>query len=99
MWEESKTMLENAFSNYGFYKVLDNNKIIGKAKINNTDNYCLFELKKPIIVPLTDNEKESIKIEYDIPLSIEKYAKSEIIGKINVYALQKLIFSENVYIL
>ncbi len=97
MFEVSKTLLTNAFEQYTNYKIMESDNIIkfidceGGGKIG----VCI---KKDIILPLTKEEKENIKIILDLPNKLKKVDKNhKEIGNVKIYCKNNLLFEEKIY--
>lgn len=98
MFERSKTLLTQSFSEYKNYKVLESDNIIGFAKKKNSDESCALYVKNDVILPLTDDEYKNINIVYEYPEYIEKinYYEKEI-GVVKFYSENNLLFEEKIY--
>ncbi len=98
MFERSKDLIEETFSSYKNYKILSSDNIVDFIETNDKKTKTPVVIKNDVIIPLLKDEIEKVKIEYDIPkylnLPIEK---DKIVGKINIYIENNLIFSQNVY--
>ncbi len=96
MFERSKTLMTECFDKYKNYKMFESDHIVDFIKTDSED--CGLYIKKDIIIPLTENEFDNIKIVYDYPNFIKKpFEKDTEIGFIKIYAENNLIFSEKVY--
>ncbi len=98
MFERSKTLLNDSFSSFNNYKIIDCKNIVGFV-INekNNKNYALH-VKNDVILPLTEKEYESLNVIYDYPstiLEICDYEKE--IGVVKIYSENNLIFEEKIY--
>ena len=98
MFERSKLLLTNAFSDYKPYKLIESDNIIGFCKIENTSEKIPLCIKSDIILPLRKNELSQLKVVYDytkiVSSNIEKDTE---IGKVKIYCENNLIFEEKIY--
>lgn len=98
MFERSKELLNDCFNNYKNYKIVESDNIIDFIKINDKNKDVGISINNDIILPLTELEYQTIKIEYDYPKSINSPVKNNYeIGKITIYAQNNLIFKEKIY--
>lgn len=99
MFEESKTLLENALEKYTIYDLTENynlpetigveNGRVGSVGIATKGSYCY---------PLTQTEKEKVRYVYNIDKSIEAPAdKDTEIGEVQIFIDNNLHFSEKVF--
>ncbi len=96
MWEESKNALLDCFNNYSLYTIFKSDNIVDFRKNNlvKTVSY----IKNDVVLPLTNEEFNSIKYEIEYFDDINFPIKSDTpIGKINFYTQNNLIFSEKIY--
>ncbi len=99
MWNVSQNLIENAFSNYKNYKLIDKNNIVAFIPCEKGKS-CPAYIKNDVILPLTDDEYKSLKIIYDYPDVVKKNTeKDKEIGKIDFYYQNNLLFSEKIYTL
>ena len=98
MFERSKTLLEECFDNYSLYKLLESDNIIDFIPIEKSDVLCSVHIKRDIILPLTEKEKESVKIRFDMPETLISGVKNdEEIGAVKIYCENNLIFTQKIY--
>lgn len=98
MWEKSKQLLDSSFNNYERVTVIKSDEMVAFSGIEGETEKCGLYIKNDIILPLTKKEKESLKVEKEYPLSLKPpIKKDEPVGKIKIYALNKLIFEEKIY--
>ncbi|MBE5754325.1 MAG: D-alanyl-D-alanine carboxypeptidase [Clostridiales bacterium] len=98
MFERSKELLSESFNNYHNVKVVESNNIIGFIKEENNKNSYAIHVKNDIILPLTNEEKENIRIEYNYEKTVKSPLKSdEHVGYIEIYTQNNLIFKEKIY--
>ncbi len=94
MFNRSKNLLTNAFTNYKKYKLVDKNNIIF---INNNTKYPAY-IKNDVILPLTNYEKENLEILYKFnDIDKKTLKKDEQVGIIEIYCKNKLLFTEKIY--
>ena len=98
MFEKSKELLTNCFSNYISYKLVNSENIIDFIENELDEKTVAIHVKKDIILPLKKEEKEQITIEYDYPKK-QKLSNEfeEEIGLIKIYCKNNLIFTEKIY--
>ena len=100
MWERSGELLNNAFSEYKVYKIVDSSAFHYCLPVKNTYKYCETYIKEDFSYPLTSYEKENLDIKVEMPDSLRlPVAKDAEIGKIEIYSSKQLIFSEKIYTL
>lgn len=98
MFERSKEILTNCFNEYKLYKIVNSKNLVGFSRISGTDRFCALQIINDIILPLTQSEKQKIKIEYDVPKEINKINKNDaLVGFVNIYCENNLIFREKIY--
>ena len=98
MFERSKELFNNAFSNYKTYKLIESDHILDFVSIDRSDDKCGLYVKNDVLLTLTENEKKNLKIEYEYPKLIKKgVKKNSEIGIIKFYVQNNLIFSEKIY--
>ena len=98
MWGKSKQLLDSSFNNYERVTVAKSDEMIAFSDIEGETEKCGLYIKNDIILPLTKEEKESLKVEKEYPSSLKlPIKKDEPVGKIKIYALNKLIFEEKIY--
>lgn len=98
MFERSKTLLSNCFSEYKNYKLVESDYIFDFIEINNSERKCGIYVKNDIVLPLTESEKNSIQIIYDYPKTLSKpIKKDQEIGSIKICCENKLLFEEKIY--
>lgn len=100
MFERSKELLETTLTNYKNVKLIDSKNIVGYAKSSISSEEIPLYLKNDVIVPLTEKEKELVRIEYDYPQILSNTAKKdEVAGFIKIYCENNLIFKQKIYIM
>ncbi len=97
MFERSKNLLSQSFSNFKNYKLVESDHVIKFIRVNGGDK-CGVYVKKDIILPLTENERENLKIEIDCPEIIKNGIKKDTeIGFVKIYCENNLLFKEKLY--
>ena len=98
MFERSKELLTENFNNYHNIKVVESDNIIGFIKEENSENSYAIHVKNDIILPLSNEEKENLRIEYNYKETVKNPLKSdEHVGYIEIYTQNNLIFKEKIY--
>ena len=98
MFERSKTILQKGFDEYKMYNLAESDNILDFIPVEGGKDLCGVYLKRDIIVPLTETEKENIKISLDLPEIIKKDTpKDSEIGFIKIYCQKNLLFTEKIY--
>lgn len=98
MFERSKKLLSDGFKNYKLCNVLESDYIIGFIDIGNNGNKCAVHIKEDIVLPLSDEEREKIKIEYCYPDKLDTIPeKNSEIGFVKIYCENKLLFLKKIY--
>ncbi len=96
MFERSKNLLTDAYSEYKNYKLVESDNIIGFSEYENKKvPLCI---KNDIILPLKKDEIDKIEIVYDYPIKFKKpCSKEEELGNVKIYCENNLIFQEKIY--
>lgn len=98
MFEKSKELLNNSFANYKLYKLVESDNILDFISRKNMNDKIGIHIKNDIILPLTEKERENIKIIMDYPKELSFYEKKEQeIGEIRIYNKNNLLFVEKIY--
>lgn len=99
MFEHSKTLLQNAFDEYKLYNLVESDNIVAFIPTGeNPDEKRGVHIKEDVIVPLTENERKSVEIVYDLPKTISRdKIKDAEIGFVKIYCKNNLIFSQKIY--
>jgi D-alanyl-D-alanine carboxypeptidase (penicillin-binding protein 5/6) len=96
MWENSANLLNNCFNEYKLTKILDKNNILDFYNYNNKD-YGMY-IKEDVFIPLTDKEKEDIKIDINYNKNIKiPIKKDTCVGNVCIYLKNNLIFTQKIY--
>lgn len=99
MFEESASLINNAFKNYEYTTILEPYSFITNIPVNegSLESVKVYSMKG-FKYPLKEEEKNNINIEKELPETLDApLNKEQVIGKINVYYNSELIFSENIY--
>lgn len=100
MFQRSKELLTEAFSEYRMRELVNADNIIDFVKKDGTDELCGLYIKCNVLLPMTDNEFENCKIVYDYPKELPKGTnKDDEIGSIKIYCQNSLIFLQKIYTL
>ncbi len=98
MFERSKELLTNAFNEYEVKKIVDCNNVIDFIDIDKSSNKCPIYIKNDIILPISKDEENDIKINYNYEKKLDfGTAKDTNIGQIEIYIKNNLIFIEKIY--
>jgi len=100
MFERSKEILDTTFCEYKNYKLIESDNFVGftQVKTDKNDVKCGLYVKNDVVLPLTEYEKENLKIDYKYEEEIcRPVEKDEEIGEINFYCQNNLIFSQKIY--
>ncbi len=96
MFEQSKQLLTNAFDNYSIYKLLESDNIIDFISDGN-QNFAIH-LKKDVVLPLTKDEYDNLKIKYNYSKNHSKpLISNQEIGNVEILSKNNLIFKEKIY--
>ena len=92
MFERSEELLNNAFSEYNYYPIINSQEI---EEICSLQEFSLATSNNSRFYPL--KKGETLKCEYEV-YNFKRFPlkKGEIIGKINVFNKNSLLFSENI---
>lgn len=99
MFEESFNLLEKSQNEYEMIELLPEYKILRNMPVENgRAEFVKVFNKKGFQYPLNKDEKERIEIRYNLPNSlIAPIEKDKIVGKIEIYLDNCLLFSEKIY--
>ena len=98
MFERSKDLLSEAFNKYENCFILESDNILDFINVEGCSEKCGVYLKKDVILPLTQEEKDDLNIVFDYPDSIiPPFEKDREIGSIKIYSQNNLIFVQKVY--
>ena len=99
MFEESASNMEYCFSKYHMSTLLPQYNYIKNIDVLNSDIKSVKTYsQKSFSYPLTDEEESLINIKVNLPNQIEAPLKKEqIVGNIEIYLNNCLLFSENIY--
>lgn len=99
MWEESERLLEWGFENYSMRELIAPYFACGSAAVENgtKDQVEVFSMKG-FSYPLTDEEYQRVKVDFDYPNSLNApVPKEKIVGKVEIKLDNDLLFEENIY--
>ena len=100
MFERSKNLLTEAFSEYSMRKLVSADNVLDFVKKKETDELCGLYIKNDILLPMTDEELKNYQIVYDYPKELSaETKKDDEIGSIKIYCQNNLIFSQKIYTL
>nr|MBO4517790.1 D-alanyl-D-alanine carboxypeptidase [Clostridia bacterium] len=98
MFERSKTILQKGFDEYKMYNLAESDNILDFIPVEDGKDLRGIYLKRDVIVPLTEWERENIKTTLELPEMIKKDTpKDSEIGFIKIYCQNNLIFTEKIY--
>lgn len=97
MFERSKDLLNDAFSDYSPVKIAESDEIVDFIPTH-TGEDCPIIIKKDVVIPLKKTEIDTINIVLDLPKNIStSIEKDKIIGKMKIYSSNNLIYEQNLY--
>lgn len=99
MFEEAKRLLNDAFEKYQMCQLLKPYCPQKDVRVENgTKDFVKTYSVKSFSLPLTAEERQQIKLEVDLPKSIEAcVVKEQEIGEVRVMLDNKVLFSEKIY--
>ena len=99
MFEDSYRLLEKCYINYTMVNLLSEYKIIREISVEDGKiPFVKTFTKKGFSYPLTKEEIEYLEYNYELPNTVKApINKDQIIGKIEIYLNNHLLFSENIY--
>lgn len=99
MFEESESYLNMAYKEYEKVTLLPSYKIIRQISVEQgKKDFVKTFSKKAFTYPLTNDELSRIIIKYNLPNSLNApVLKDEIIGNVEIYLDNCLLFSEKIY--
>jgi D-alanyl-D-alanine carboxypeptidase (penicillin-binding protein 5/6) len=98
MFERSKNLLDKSYNEYEYTEIFNADLFNEKVKIIGTDIYCQLKTNKSFYYPIKKNEINDIKINIVFPKEITPpFEKEDIVGKIEIFYENQLLFSENIY--
>lgn len=92
-YERSKKLLSDAFSSYEYTKILGADTPV---EINANEKKFAAHTNEDLYYPLLPNERERIVKEVQT-LPIKNAKKGDLVGKIEITLLNRLLFSKNLY--
>lgn len=98
MFEESKNILNNAFSSFKLYKLFESDNIIDFIIEEVSNREVGIYVKNDIILPLLEEEFKNIEINYNYSKKVNFLLKNDQeIGTIEIYCKNNLLFVEKIY--
>ena len=94
MFERSKVLLDSVYDSYSMRKIVESDHIIDFVAYK--DGNMPIHVKNDVVLPLTDEEYENLKVVYDYPSYIDDKNSSSI-GNVKIYCKNNLIFLEKIY--
>lgn len=100
IWSDSKAILDYSFDTYKPYAIVKKDEYLKSIQVLNgakeiINVYCADD----IVIPLSEGEEKSVKVELSIPDQIEApIQKEQIIGNVDVFVGDEKIDSENIYV-
>ncbi len=98
MFEEATRLLNIANENYSMEVLLENNKYLTSLPVTDgTKNFTRVYIKNGFAYPLTETEKNSVRIEYEYPKVLKApIEKGQIVGNVKVFVGDDLIFTSEI---
>lgn len=94
-FQDHKALYEDIFKNYEAVKVLGKEKLkIKNEKVYKNDR---LYLEKDIYVPVKNNEKNKLKIEYELYKN-NSYVNGDVVGQVLVYVGDDCVRREDIYV-
>lgn len=99
MFEETEYLFEKAFNEYEMVELLKPYKFLKEIAVKDGKEECVkLYTKKGFSYPLTESEKNKISVNINIPqVVVSPVEKEQIVGNIDFYLKNKLLFSEKIY--
>jgi len=98
MFERSKELLSNTFNEYRNYKIIESDNVIGFTKSSVSNENFALHVKNDVVLPLTENEYNSLKIDYEYKEVLDDLLKNDQeLGFVKIYCQNNLIFQEKIY--
>ncbi len=96
MFEESAQLLNSAYNEYNYAKIIDKNKeIYNEYMIDETNGKLYLYTNEDFYYPLKDNEFSKLKLKYQ--LDLDDAVEGEVVGQIQVYLYNCLIKTLKLY--
>lgn len=96
MWERSSSLLDKFYDEYNLLKVIESDNIIDFYDTSLGDKVGVY-VKNDIILPISKNEKDYLKIKLNYS-NIKGFIKKDSeIGKVEIYCKNNLLFEEKIY--
>jgi D-alanyl-D-alanine carboxypeptidase (penicillin-binding protein 5/6) len=99
-WIDAKALLDYGFDNYKYYTVIDRRLDTGTVEIENGKAEKVeTELADSLCVPLTEEEKDKVRIEYNINKTLyAPVSKGDKCGVCTAYIGEEMLGSVDIYI-
>lgn len=96
MFEESSALINSAFSQYNYKKIIDKNKeIYNEYIINDKEGKLYLYTAEDFYYPLSNEEYNDLKLTYSVDLDDAK--SGDCVGKIDIFLKNNLIKSLKLY--
>ena len=96
MFERSKNLLDGAYNEYSYHKIVESDYILDFINDANGESFAVT-IESDIFIPLKKDEKDYIKIELEYDKNLNNIKSGQKIGKIKIYCKDNLLFSQNIY--
>lgn len=97
MFETAKAHFDKFHSYYKLYKLFESDYIVDFLPAENQENIGVY-IQRDVVLPLTEEEFQNVKICYDLPHILPKGTKKDqAVGEMRIYIANNLIFSEKIY--
>lgn len=99
MFEETEQLFNLTFDNYQMVNLLQPYKYLKQIKVEDgKEEYIKVYTKKGFSYPLSNEERNKITINIDLPHTLQApLEKEKIVGNLNIYLENNLLFSEKIY--
>ncbi len=99
-WIDTKRLLNYGFENYKYYTVVDGEKKIGDISVRNSKTESLEAyIKGNVVVPLTEEERESVELIPSFNREMEAPIKeNQVVGKLKVVIGDEVITELDIYV-
>lgn len=99
MWERSIELLDNSFQDYTLTKLIDVDEYKDKVFLDNNNKPFVIEMPKDFIYPIKESERNEIIHKVNGKSFEEFIKKPQKSGVFEIYLKNKLIFSQNIFII
>ena len=99
MFEDCERLFDISFEKYNLFEILEPYNYIKKHAVQDgKEESVKVYTRKGFSYPLTLEEYNLLKIEYDMPEILKApIQKEDIVGQVHIYLDEELLFSENIY--